>query len=463
MSDGSYDSDYDKAEPNQRNSDDRLQSEDESQAVEDNNSTATTVPEVANEEPPAAAPTDVGPTAPPTDPLKPGIRARNFFLTFPQCNTTKEEALARVTRKWDRHIKTVVVGHELHQDGGHHLHLFIAFKGSHKVTNIANHFDFIGGKHGDYARARRADSSIAYCAKDGDIALFGIEEDKVKQLVEKWKKSKQERAKKKNTRDAIFKKALDCETKEEAEKTLIELAPANYCLGFNNIQKALQAVYYSPPGEYIPYPADSFTNITTYMDYFKTKLLPLSKTGTRLKMLIMEGPTGLGKTSWARSLGRHIYMKGEWNLAKWDQAATYLVVDDIPWHHFRPQTRKSLFTCSGECEVTDKYRKKQTIKVDMPTIFITNDTINFSPEEEYWKLNSFTTKIRQTLIRPDLDNRTTIPDLPAEDGILDSDGVTSHQTATNFQELFAHYGTQHNIQQQSYSFRQQAINKRQRL
>jgi septin family protein len=68
----------------------------------------------------------------------------------------------------------------------------------------------------------------------------------------------------------------------------------------------------------------------------------------RAKCLILIGPTGTGKTSFALSLpGRANYFQDRWNLDKWNNYARYSVYDDIPWDDFSKlnfPSKKNLLT-----------------------------------------------------------------------------------------------------------------------
>lgn len=116
-----------------------------------------------------------------------------------------------------------------------------------------------------------------------------------------------------------------------------------------------------------PYNPDSFRP-TTHMRRWVDQELPLTQ---RAKCLVLIGATRVGKSAWARSLGRHMFFRGSFNLSKWDPAAKYLIFDDIPWK-FIP-AKKQLLTQMGECEVTDKYRPKATVNVTMPAIVCLNE------------------------------------------------------------------------------------------
>jgi len=58
-------------------------------------------------------PKDQGPPPPP----KAQLKAKNWFLTFPQTETTKEEALNRLKDKHKEDLRGCLIAQEAHQDG----------------------------------------------------------------------------------------------------------------------------------------------------------------------------------------------------------------------------------------------------------------------------------------------------------------------------------------------------------
>ena len=98
---------------------------------------------------------------------------KSFFLTYPQCNQTKEDALTALHALQE--LDGAVVGHELHADGGNHLHVCGAFKERFRSRD-ASSFDVVGGgKHGDYARMRSKKKAVEYCTKDKDYVSFNMD------------------------------------------------------------------------------------------------------------------------------------------------------------------------------------------------------------------------------------------------------------------------------------------------
>jgi len=71
------------------------------------------------------------------------LNAKNIFLTYSQCEVAKEDLLEFLKDLIGDRIKWCVVAHELHQDGGHHLHVQLELE---RPLNIRNqdHFDCMG-------------------------------------------------------------------------------------------------------------------------------------------------------------------------------------------------------------------------------------------------------------------------------------------------------------------------------
>jgi hypothetical protein len=62
------------------------------------------------------------------------------------------------------------------------------------------------------------------------------------------------------------------------------------------------------------------------------------------------------------------------DLTVWDDSALYLILDDFDdrsWKDFA--YKKQFIGCQREFAITDKYKRKRTIKWGKPTIVISND------------------------------------------------------------------------------------------
>lgn len=120
----------------------------------------------------------------------------------------------------------------------------------------------------------------------------------------------------------------------------------------------------------------------------------------RPKSLILCGPSRLGKTEWARSLGRHMYFNGMLNLDDWDDDAKYIILDD-----FSPDVAKylpmwkSFFGAQRQFVLTDKYRKKRTVRFGKPLLWLCNECPRLDDHNarEWLKENSVTVWVNNKL------------------------------------------------------------------
>lgn len=120
------------------------------------------------------------------------LTAKSFFLTYPQCTLTKEEAIAQLkvlgpTTYW-------VIGREKHEDGNPHLHAVVTFTYKRNVKSV-NFFDLKGENttyHGNYQTCKNVDASINYCKKDGDWIESDEIEDADESLIEIARKHSRE-------------------------------------------------------------------------------------------------------------------------------------------------------------------------------------------------------------------------------------------------------------------------------
>lgn len=100
------------------------------------------------------------------------IRGQKLFLTYPQCNVSKEEAYAYLTERFN--AKELLVAHELHANGDDHLHCYIELlePGTFNDPSFADMLGF----HGNYQSCRSAKNVLKYCTKKDDyMATFDVE------------------------------------------------------------------------------------------------------------------------------------------------------------------------------------------------------------------------------------------------------------------------------------------------
>lgn len=90
------------------------------------------------------------------------IQAKSFFLTYPQCNQTRQ-ALKDFLHTKGR-VTYYLIGQETHEDGGYHLHALVTYE---KKLNVKsqNFFDF-NGCHPNTQAAKNIPALKNYITKE---------------------------------------------------------------------------------------------------------------------------------------------------------------------------------------------------------------------------------------------------------------------------------------------------------
>lgn len=97
------------------------------------------------------------------------MKGMNWFLTYPQCEVSKEEALKNLLSAKSIEVKALMIAQEKHQDGNHHLH--VALWLMKRVSVPPNYFDFVVGKHGNYLRMRSGYATVNYLMKEDSTPI----------------------------------------------------------------------------------------------------------------------------------------------------------------------------------------------------------------------------------------------------------------------------------------------------
>lgn len=120
------------------------------------------------------------------------INCKRLFVTFPQSDTLKEEALEKLKKSTKTNNCSIIVAQENHQDGNTHLHVYIE-----KPTNFnfkdPSYFDFVTGKHGNIQKVRSQEAVIAYVCKEGNYICHQIDPSSILQKVKEKKEKKRKR------------------------------------------------------------------------------------------------------------------------------------------------------------------------------------------------------------------------------------------------------------------------------
>jgi hypothetical protein len=194
---------------------------------------------------------------------------------------------------------------------------------------------------------------------------------------------------------AKYREVVDAADSKEAEDKLKELDPRAFIVNYNNVQAFLKSKE-KPKAPYIPKYTqfEETDNMVEWKEQINAGL-------DRCKVLLMVGPPRTGKSSWARSLGPHVYMSGNWNLKKFIETPyyEYVVFDDMN-SHVEPE--RAILLGMNEVDLTDKYIGKKTINcIGKPTIWLCNHSKipAWSKAEEYYLEDMIYEEVKEKLYK----------------------------------------------------------------
>jgi len=107
------------------------------------------------------------------------LQGLKWFLTFPQCHTTRDQAYQNLQENYPE-MEWCVIASETHQDGSPHLHIALEFKEKLRTSHM-NYFDKVGGKHPNIQPMRHQRKCIAYVTKGLEYDAYGIDVEAILQ------------------------------------------------------------------------------------------------------------------------------------------------------------------------------------------------------------------------------------------------------------------------------------------
>ncbi|WAB58488.1 replication associated protein [Cajanus scarabaeoides yellow mosaic virus] len=296
------------------------------------------------------------------------INAKNYFLTYPRCPLTKEEALEQLlSLNTPVNKKFIRVCRELHEDGIPHLHALLQFEGKFQTRN-QRFFDLVSQTrsahyHPNIQAAKSASDVKQYVEKDGEFIDHGTFQ------VD----GRSARGGKQSANDA-YAEAINAPSKSEALDILKEKAPKDYVLQFHNLNCNLDRIFIPPSPIYVnPFRLDSFNNVPLGLrSWAEQNVKDSAARPLRPISVVIEGDSRTGKTMWARALGRHNYLCGHLDLSGkiFSNEAWYNVIDDVDPHYLKHF--KEFMGSQRDWQSNVKYGKPTQIKGGIPTIFLCN-------------------------------------------------------------------------------------------
>lgn len=296
------------------------------------------------------------------------LRGKNIFLTYPQCTLSHEDLFNHLkTLHYDKRLERLLVAKELHADGGIHFHCFLGFAERFQ-TRRADYFDY-QSHHPNTQCVRSPTAVTRYCCKDGE--WFSEQRSPGNDDWYNWPVIVKR----------TWKEAYEAETEEEFRSIIASVSPRKAILYSQQIDRYAAKRFKTAIPDYIPR-YTQFNNCTTGMHEWVAEHWAQPRPLGRPTSLCLVGDTQLGKTEWARHLGRHMYWNGMFDLSLWDDDARYAVFDDFRWDAFK-FSYKQWIGAQQTFTLTDKYRKKRTVQWGNPIILLLN-TEEYLVYSESW-------------------------------------------------------------------------------
>nr|AHM88386.1 replication associated protein [Urochloa streak virus] len=317
-------------------------------------------------------------------------RNANTYLTYPKCPLEPEAiglTLWSLIAPWEPAY--IIVCREAHQDGTWHCHALA--QSVKPVTTRNSRFFDIEDHHPNIQSAKSVDKVRAYILKD-PIALWerGTFIPRKKSFVP----HQGDEHTPKPTKDDIVRDIIEHSTsKQEYLSRLQNELPYEWATKLQYFEYSANKLFPDIPEPYIhPHPQTEpeLHCKETIDDWLKPNIFQ-QLPSDRKQSLYICGPTRTGKTTWARSLGRHNYWQNNVDWTSYDEEAMYNIVDDIPFKYC--PCWKQLIGCQKEYIVNPKYgKRKKVASRSIPTIVLANEDEDWlkdmtPAQREYFEAN----------------------------------------------------------------------------
>nr|AOT83443.1 replication-associated protein [Wissadula yellow mosaic virus] len=289
------------------------------------------------------------------------LSAKNIFLTYPQCDISKDEALQMLhALKWSVVKPTYIrVAREEHSDGLPHLHCLIQLSGKSNIKDV-RFFDLTHPRrsasfHPNVQAAKDTNAVKNYITKEGDYCESG-----------QYKVSGGTNA----AKDDVFRNAVNAPSVGEALEIIKVGDPKTFIVSYHNLKGNLERLFAKAPEPWVsPFRLSSFTNVPDEMQEWADEYFGVGSAARpeRPMSIVIEGDSRTGKTMWARSLGPHNYLSGhlDFNARIYSNEVEYNVIDDVSPQYLKLKHWKELIGAQKDWQSNCKYGKPVQIKGGM--------------------------------------------------------------------------------------------------
>jgi hypothetical protein len=275
------------------------------------------------------------------------LNAKNLFLTYPKCTITKEEAYDLLSSLLP--IEKFIIAQELHEDETPHLHVYI--KCSKKVDIKSEKFLDLNGYHGKYETCRSDVAVRKYCIKE-DCYLTNI--DNFQPICAPLR-------------------VLMSNNKEEA-LPIIKNDPnlaRDYIRNAPQVEASLDFIFNNDNED---------DNIDKNTDLFFRDVRGIANWKRNKKALWIHGPTGTGKTEFAKNLFTNPLLISHIDqLKKLKSTNDGIIFDDMNFENYRREEQIHILDVKNDRGINVKHGVV-VIKKGTPRVFTSNVPIfTFDP------------------------------------------------------------------------------------
>lgn len=263
------------------------------------------------------------------------VNAKHFFLTYPQANNiqNKEELLEFLTNVRDC-PDYICIGQERHQDGNYHFHALVSYARRFNCRND-RFFDF-KGNHPNIQSAKNVGKVRSYVIKDGDFIESGQQ-----------------------GRPSLHDKCYDMDIAEWEEYCVSNNIPWGFC-------QSIWKRCHPPKSSFTIDEGCEHGNIGPALEQFHYDQWE--------RPLVLLGPTGCGKTSWAiKNAPKPALLISHLDrLSELNESHKSIIFDDMVFKHMPTQAQIHLVDYHCPRDIHCRYRVA-SIPKGMPKIFTCNE------------------------------------------------------------------------------------------
>jgi len=289
------------------------------------------------------------------------VSSRYVLLTYSQCGNLDPFGVMD-------HLSGLagecIIGREYHEDGGIHLHVFCDF-GRRFRSRRVDVFD-VGGHHPNVVPSYGTpEKGYDYACKDGEVVCGGLGRPTVPT-----------RGNLDGESDSLWTRITEATTRDEFWELVHQYDPKAAVTSFPAIQKYCDWKFQYHPPDYES-PSNATYTSGEYdgrADWLRQANLGSDRHGLRVKSLVLYGPSQTGKTTWARSLGKHIYVLGlvSGRICSEAPDVDYAVFDDIRGGIKFFHSYKEWLGCQAYVTVKELYKEPKQLPWNKPSIWCSN-------------------------------------------------------------------------------------------